>query len=98
MSGTATFRFESPTAVERAAPELRAAGYEAEPDPNNGALGIAVEFDATDAETEVAVGASVELGSDFDRLERVVARLGGELDTWQIPRLEQIVRLDPPTD
>jgi hypothetical protein len=97
VSGTATFRFEARTVVELAAAELRAAGYEVEADPNNGELGIAVVFDAADAETTVAAGASVELGSDFYRVEKVVVKFGGELDTWQVSRLERFVRLDPST-
>jgi len=96
MGGGATFRFESATAAERAADELRAAGYKVEPNPNSGALGFAVEFDAADAETDVPVGGAVELGADFDRLDRLVAGLGGELETWQASRLKGFVRLESP--
>jgi len=69
-----------------------------EPDPNTGSLGFAVQFDAEDADTDVAVGSSVELGSEFDRLDQLVTGLGGELETWQVSRLTGIVRLDSPQD
>jgi hypothetical protein len=98
VSGRATFRFDSSKAARRAERELRAAGFMTEPDPNRGSSGFAVEFDADDADTDVPVGRSVELGSEFDRLERLVTGLGGELETWQVLRLTGIVRLDSARD
>jgi len=44
-----------------------------------------VGYDSSDADTE---GLGVDLGADFDRVEEIAARFGGEVDTWTVSRLE----------
>ena len=92
MSGRAKFRFSSLDAADNAARKLLAAGYEVEFDPESAPLAFEVGFDAEDAVTDVSDGAEVDLGSDFDRLERIAAGLGGELETWHVSRFTRFTR------
>ena len=82
----ATFRFDTEAAANAAADALRKHGYEVSPDVNDPARGFQVAYDSSDALTD---GPTVELGADFERLERIAARLGGHLDSWTVSRFDR---------